>query len=137
MTAINRVLLVGRLTKAPELRHTQGGTAVADLSLAVNSREKKGDEWVERADFFDITVWGNTAEACDQYLGKGAQVAIDGVLRHERWETDNGEKRSKVKVVVGKYGNVQFLDTRDRDEDRPGDYQHDQGGAPPDDDIPF
>lgn len=131
MASVNVVTLVGNLTRDPELRHTKGGTAVCDLGLAVNEREKEGDEWVERASFFDVTVWGNQAEACSKYLAKGKQVAVAGRLRQERWTNDAGENRSKVKVVAQ---TVQFLGSK-----------ADGDGSPPetkdsrysDEDIPF
>lgn len=125
---INRVLIVGRLTRDPELRHTAGGTAVLEMSVAVNSREKDSGtgEWGDRVDYFDVTVWENQAESCAQYLAKGSQVAIDGRLRQERWKTkDTDENRSKVKIVAS---TVQFLDSRERD---------DSVGDGPDDDFPF
>lgn len=108
MSSINRCLLVGRLVRDPELRHTQGGTAVCEFSLAVNSREKQADgEWGDRVDFFDVTVWSGQGEACAQYLSKGSQCAVDGRLRQDRWEAkDGGGKRSKVVIVAS---NVQFL----------------------------
>lgn len=102
---INSVALTGNLTRDPELRHTSNGTAVATLGLAVNSREKKGDDWVDRADFFDVTIWGRRAESCAEYLRKGSPVAVTGRLRQETWETD-GNKRSKVLISARE---VQFL----------------------------
>src|SRR2546427_11913584 len=79
---INRVVLLGNLTKDPELRHTPSGTAVCSLRLAVNTRRKDGatGEWTEKPNYFDITVWGNQGENCAQYLAKGRPVAIDGRL---------------------------------------------------------
>jgi len=106
LSDINRVVLVGRLTADPVLRHTAGGTAVAEFSVAVNSREKVGGEWQDRADFFDVTAWGNQAEACADHLARGRRVAVEGRLRQERWEKD-GQKRSKVKVTAT---SVQFLE---------------------------
>lgn len=105
MASINRVVLVGNLTRDPELRHIPSGTAVCELGIAVNDRMKQGDEWVEKANFFDVTVWGAQAESCSRYLAKGRQVAIDGRLDHQTWEKD-GQKRSKVKIIAQ---NVQFL----------------------------
>jgi single-strand DNA-binding protein len=115
---INRVMLVGNLTADPEMRHTQGGLAICALRLAVNGREKDGEEWKDRADFFDITVFGRQAEACDQYLSKGKPVAIDGRLRQERWQTDGGDNRSRVKVIAD---HVQFLNSREDGERGGGD----------------
>lgn len=108
MASINRVVLVGNLTRDPELRHTPSGTALCKLGIAVNDRIKQGDEWVEKANFFDVTVWGAQAESCSRYLSKGRQVAIDGRLDHQTWEKD-GQKRSKVEIIAQ---NVQFLGGR-------------------------
>ena len=108
MASINRVILVGNLTRDPELRHTPSGTALCKLGIAVNDRIKQGDEWVEKANFFDVTVWGAQAESCSRYLAKGRQVAIDGRLDYQTWEKD-GQKRSKVEVIAQ---NVQFLGSR-------------------------
>lgn len=105
--SINSVVLVGNLTRDPELRHTQGGTPVCQFSLAINGSEKVGEEWVERPDFFDVTVFGNQAEACAEYLAKGKKAGVSGRLRQDRWDDkDTGAKRSKVVVIAR---DVQFL----------------------------
>jgi single-strand DNA-binding protein len=105
MASINRVVIVGNLTRDPELRHTPSGTALCKLGVAVNDRIKQGEEWVEKANFFDVTVWGAQAESCSRYLNKGRQVAIDGRLDHQTWEKD-GQKRSRVEIIAQ---SVQFL----------------------------
>jgi single-strand DNA-binding protein len=102
---INRVVLVGRLTRDAELKYTAGGQAVCKFSVAINRRKKNGEQWVDEANFFDVVVWGRQAESVNQYLVKGKQVGIDGELRQDRWEQD-GQNRSKVEVVAG---NVQLL----------------------------
>lgn len=102
---VNRVVITGNLTRDPELRHTGSGTAVCDLGVAVNDREKQGEEWVERPSYFIVTVWGKQAENAAQYLAKGRPVAIDGKLRWESWEKD-GQKRSQIKIVAQ---SVQYL----------------------------
>lgn len=134
-SVINRVLLVGNLTRDPELRHTGGGTPVAEFGIAVNGREKdESGEWGDRPDFFDVKVWGNQAEACDEYLLKGSQVAVDGHLRQERWAKD-GENRSKVIIVAQA---VQFLArTAGSPETGSHDAQEAFQAPSPDDDIPF
>ena len=108
---INRVVLVGNLTKDPELRHTPSGTAVCSLRLAVNTRRKDGatGEWTEKPNYFDITVWGNQGESCAQYLAKGRPVAIDGRLEWREWEAQDGTKRQAVEIVAD---SVQFLGGR-------------------------
>lgn len=136
---INRVLLIGNLTRDPELSHTGGGMAVCTLGIAINGREKVGEEWHDRADFFDVIVWGNQGENCAQYLAKGSPVAVDGRLRQDRWDDrDTGQKRSKVKIVAD---TVQFL--RDGKSDPEGSQRSDQAEyerpqvSNVDSDIPF
>jgi single-strand DNA-binding protein len=98
-SSFNRVILVGNLTRDPELRYTPSGTPVCDIGLAVNDRRKNPNgEWVEETTFVDITLWARTAEVASEYLGKGSQVLIEGRLKLDSWETD-GQKRSKLKVV--------------------------------------
>ena len=107
MASYNKVILMGNLTADPEVRFTGSGRAVAQLSLAVNEVYKNAEgERVERADYFDIDVWGPQGENCGKYLSKGRPVLVDGRLRLETWETENNEKRSKVKVIADR---VQFL----------------------------
>ncbi len=105
MADVNRVILIGRLTRDAELKYTSGGMAVCKFSLAVNRRRKNGDQWVEEANFFDIVLWGRTGEAINQYLIKGKQVAVEGELHQNRWEQD-GQSRSKVEIMAA---NVQLL----------------------------
>ena len=98
-SSFNRVILVGNLTRDPELRYTPSGTPVCDIGLAVNDRRKNPNgEWVEETTFVDVTLWARTAEVASEYLGKGSQVLIEGRLKLDSWETD-GQKRSKLKVV--------------------------------------
>ena len=100
MATLNRVILMGNLTRDPELRYTPSGTAVADLGLAMNRRWKSQDgEWQEEATFVNIEVWGRQAETSAQYLSKGRQVLVEGRLKLDRWEAKTGEKRSRLKVV--------------------------------------
>ena len=116
MANINRVVLVGNLTRDPELRHTPSGMAVCSLRLAVNTRRKDGatGEWTEKPNYFDITVWGSQGENCAQYLSKGRPVGIDGRLEWREWEAQDGTKRQAVEVIAD---TVQFLGGRD---DAPG-----------------
>jgi len=99
MGDINRVILVGRLTRNAELKYTNNGSAVSRFGIAINQRRKKDDQWVDEAHFFDVVVWGKTAESLNQYLLKGKQVGIEGQLRQDRWEQD-GQSRSKVEIVA-------------------------------------
>jgi single-strand DNA-binding protein len=98
MASYNRVVLVGNLTRDPELRYIPSGTAVSDIGLAVNDRVKRGDQWVDETTFVDITLWGRTAEIANEYLSKGSPVLIEGRLKLDRWEKD-GQKHSKLKVI--------------------------------------
>jgi single-strand DNA-binding protein len=150
MANINRVVLVGNLTRDPELRHTPSGTAVCSLRIAVNTRRKDGatGEWTEKPNYFDVTVWGSQGENCAQYLSKGRPVAIDGRLEWREWEAQDGTKRQAVEVVAD---TVQFLGGRSEgtsDALQGTDNQFvpagvsagsdaDFGGSPTDDDIPF
>ncbi|HEY3395744.1 MAG TPA: single-stranded DNA-binding protein [Lacipirellulaceae bacterium] len=151
MASFNRVILVGNLTRDPELRYIPSGTAVSDIGLAVNDRIKRGDQWVEEPVFVDITLWGRTAEIANEYLSKGSPVLIEGRLKLDRWEKD-GQKHSKLKVIGER---LQMLGAREagrggggrgsRGGQGAGDEpQYDDseqympaGGPPPNDDIPF
>lgn len=101
MASYNRVVLVGNLTRDPELRYIPSGTAVSEIGLAVNDRVKKGDQWVDETTFVDVTLWARTAEVANQYLNKGSSVLIEGRLKLDTWEKD-GQKRSKLRVVADK-----------------------------------
>jgi len=109
---VNVVVITGNLTRDPELRHTGGGTAVCDLRVAVNSRRKdQSGNWVDKANYFDVTVWGAQGENCSQYLAKGRPVAVEGRLDWSEWEAKDGSgKRQAVRIVAN---TVQFLGSRD------------------------
>ena len=111
-TNINRVVLVGNLTKDPELRSTQGGTSICKLRLAVNTRRKdQSGQWTDKPNYFDITVWGQQGENCATYLQKGRPVAVDGRLEWREWDaTDGSGKRQAVEIIAE---SVQFLGGRD------------------------
>ncbi len=102
MASYNRVILLGNLTRDPELRYTPQGSAVCEFGLALNEvyTNKNTNEKTEKVHFIDITCWGRTAEIASEYLKKGSQAHIEGKLTQDRWEDkDNGQKRSKVKVT--------------------------------------
>ena len=104
---INRVILTGNLTKDPELRSTPSGTSICKLRIAVNSRRKDASgQWVDKPNYFDVTVWGAQGENCAQYLQKGRGVAVDGRLEWREWDTPEGQKRQAVEIVAD---SVQFL----------------------------
>ena len=109
MADVNHVIIIGRLTKDILLKFTGGGMAIGSFSIAVNRRTKKGEQWVEEASFFDVSLFGKSAEGLSQYLTKGKQVAVEGELRQDRWEQD-GQNRSKVYISAS---NVQLLGGND------------------------
>lgn len=100
MASYNRVILVGNLTRDPELRYISSGTPVTEIGLAVNDRRKNASgEWVDETQFIDITLWARQAEIASEYLSKGSPVLIEGRLKFDTWESREGEKRSKLRVV--------------------------------------
>jgi len=107
---VNVVVITGNLTRDPELRHTGGGTAVCELRVAVNSRRKEGDNWVDKPNYFDVVVWGAQGENCSTYLQKGRPVAVEGRLDWREWEAKDGGKRQAVQIIAN---TVQFLGSRD------------------------
>jgi len=107
---LNRVTLVGRLTRDPELRHTGGGTAVCSMRLAVSSRaQDESGNWGDKSNFFDVTVFGRQAESVSNYLAKGRRVGVDGRLSWREWTAQDGSKRQNVEVIAQ---DVFFLDSR-------------------------
>jgi single-strand DNA-binding protein len=99
MADLNVVALTGRLTRDAELKYTNGGVAICAFSVAVNRRRKQGDEWIDEANFFDVTLFGRRGEAIQRYLTKGTQIAVQGELKQDRWEQD-GNRRSKVQIIA-------------------------------------
>jgi len=101
MAAFNKLVLVGNLTKDPDLRYTPGGMPVAELRLAVNEKSKTANgEWIETPLFIGVTLWGKVAEVADEYLAKGSSVLIEGRLKLDEWEDQKTrEKRSQIRVV--------------------------------------
>jgi single-strand DNA-binding protein len=128
---VNVVVVTGNLTRDPELRSTGGGTSVCKLRVAVNSRRKDGQsgEWIDKPNYFDVTVWGAQGENCANYLSKGRPVAIEGRLDWREWEAkDGGGKRQSVEIIAN---SVQFLGSRDGSGGGNGD-----GGFSPGSDVP-
>lgn len=131
MADLNKVILVGRLTRDPEVRYTPSGTAVADLGFAVSDQYKsKSGEMVENTCFVDIVVWGRQAETCGEYLSKGSPALVEGRLQLDQWENQQGEKRSKLRVKADR---VQFLGSPRKAEygDAPPDQEQGQDKPPP------
>ena len=143
---INRVVLVGNLTRDPELRHTPSGTPVCSLRVAVNTRRKdESGQWVDKPNYFDVSIFGNQAESSAQYLSKGRPVGIDGRLDWREWEAQDGSKRQAVQIIAE---SVQFLGSRGDGDFAGGGNQFVPAGAAAqqesadfpaaaDDDIPF
>jgi single-strand DNA-binding protein len=119
MASVNKVILLGNLTRDPELRYTPQGSAVAEFALALNHAytNKQTGQKVEEVSFIDVVAWGRTAEICAEYLKKGRQVFVEGRLKQDRWESPEGKKMSKVRVTAE---NIQFIGGRPSGE----------GGAP-------
>ena len=151
-TNINRAILTGNLTRDPELRSLSSGSSVCSLRIACNTRRKDNStgEWVDKPNYFSVTVWGAQGENCARYLSKGRPVAIDGRLEWREWEPSDGSgKRQTVEIVAD---SVQFLGGRDDADNGNGftprsdvpvddqDFKVSQAtpvGAAGDDDIPF
>ncbi|MGI6711334.1 MAG: single-stranded DNA-binding protein [Bacillota bacterium] len=129
---LNRIVLIGRLTKDPELRYTPSGIAVATFTLAVD-RNYKSAQGEKETDFINIVTWRQLAELCANYLSKGKLAAVDGRLQIRSFEGQDGQRRTVAEVVAD---NVRFLSPKDSGKTGPGDFI----GAevePPDDDLPF
>jgi len=138
MNSFNKVILLGNLTRDPEVRYIPSGTAVASFGLAVNRRYKQGTETKDEVSYIDIVVFGKTAENCGQYLNKGDAILVEGRLQQRRWDDkDSGQKRSKVEVVAQ---TVNFMPKRSGQGTGAGG-KHDQEPAPEppvdEGDIPF
>ena len=130
MPSYNKVILIGNLTRDPDLRFLPNNTAVCDIGLAVNDRfkNKDTDQWEDRPNFVDCTAFGRSAEAISKHFSKGAPIFIEGKLRFEQWDDrETGKKRSKLKIVVDQW---QFVE---------GKGKSDAGGDPPpsEDESPF
>ena len=153
MASLNKVLLMGNLTRDPEVRHTPKGTAVGDLAMAINMTYKAQDGTEkEEVCYVDVVVWGRQAETCRDYLTKGAPVFVEGRLQLDQWEGPEGEKKSRMRVRADR---VQFLSrsggggggaTRGPRSEGAGGGAPSEGGAPkqaspprdlPEDDVPF
>lgn len=143
MTDVNHVIEIGRLTRdigERDFCYTTGGTARLNLSIAVNRSVKKNGAWTDSVSYFDLTVWGKTAENIKPYLHKGKQIAVDGYLDQQRWEKD-GVKYSKVVIIAD---NVQLLGGNENGQQSApqaqqpaGDYQPAGSGDDYPEDIPF
>jgi len=107
---LNRVTLVGRLTRDPELRHTGGGDPICSMRLAVSSRARdESGNWGDKSNFFDVTVFGRQAQTAADYLAKGRRIGVDGRLSWREWQAQDGTKRQSVEVIAN---DLFFLDSR-------------------------
>ncbi|MDA0167169.1 single-stranded DNA-binding protein [Solirubrobacter ginsenosidimutans] len=142
---INRVVLTGNLTRDPELRSLQSGTSVCSLRIASNARRKENGEWVDKPNYFSVTVWGAQGENCARFLSKGRPVCIDGRLDWREWQGQDGSKRESVEIVAE---SVQFLGGADASSngnhpksDHAGEEREEEpvaaGSGDDTDDIPF
>ena len=138
MASLNKVFLVGNLTKDPEIRFVPSGQAVANLRMATNRKYKAGNgEWKEEVTYLSVEVWGKSAEACGEYLKKGSPLLVEGRLKLKEWTAQDGQKRSMLEVVSER---VQFLSGgpgRSGAGAEAGDAVNDAPPPPTDDDIPF
>lgn len=124
--SINRVILVGNLTRDPELRNLPSGMAVLSIRLAVNTRRKDGQsgEWMDEPNYFNVTIFGNRGEALSRFLSRGSRIGVDGRLRWREWQDKDGNKRESIEIVAD---DVQMLDSRGGDGGQGG--QSSQGGG--------
>lgn len=145
LPSVNKIMISGRLTRDPEVRYTQSGTAVATMGVASSRayRDPKDTSgaWKEETCFVNVVAWAQLAERCGDSLKKGSAVFVEGRLQSRSWETEEGNRRTVIEVRADR---VQFLDKRGGGEPQPafarqgGDFAEDEGGAPlPDDDLPF
>jgi single-strand DNA-binding protein len=131
---VNVVVVTGNLTRDPELRHLGSGTAVCKLRVAVNSRRKdQSGNWVDKPNYFDVTVWGAQGENCANYLSKGRPVAVEGRLDWREWEDQGGNKRQSVEIIAN---TVQFLGSRDGSGGGGNGNGGGGGFSPPQSDVP-
>ena len=132
MPNYNKVMLMGNLTRDIELKYTAGNTAVANLGLAVNRRYRVNKESREETTFVDCEAWGRTAENINKFFSKGRPIFVEGRLKLDEWQDRDGNKRSKLKVVVE---NFEFIDSGKRNSG--SDQQAESRSPVPADDIPF
>lgn len=135
MASLNYVILVGNLTRDPQVRNTPGGAVVADIGMAINEKYKnKAGEMQETVTYVDVVAWGRQAEVCQQYLHKGSPVLIEGRLQLDQWESKEGEKRSKLRVRADR---IQFLSSPRREgAGAPNGDRPPSAMPPPADDMP-
>jgi len=139
--SFNKVILMGNMTRDVEVRFTPNGTAVTDIGLAVNEKRKNAaGDLIEETTFVDVTLWGRNAEVAGEYLSKGSPILVEGRLKLDQWETDDGERRQKLKVVCDR---MQMVGSK-RDSNgggngggKPAQQASTGGGDGGDDEVPF
>jgi single-strand DNA-binding protein len=136
---LNKVFLIGRLTRDPEIRFLPSGSQVTSFSVAVNRSYKVNNEWKEETYFFDVEAFGYLAERLGKQLNKGTQILIEGQLRQDRWETAGGDKRTKVKIVADKVSVLSGkTEKAEKPEEEPElDIENSMEDFSSDEDVPF
>ena len=132
---LNDVTLIGRLVREVEVKYTNSGTAIANISIANNDTVKKDNQWIDDVSFFDIVVFGSQAENCGKYLKKGSKIAVNGRLKQNRWEKE-GKTMSKIEIIAS---SIQFLDSVEKSENKQNNQSNnnDPWAGQNDTDIPF
>lgn len=132
---MNRVIITGNLGQKPELKRAKSGLAITNLRVATNERIKDGENWADHTEWHTIVVFGKQAENCEQYLDKGAKVAVEGKIRTRQWEDKEGNKRWSTEILADR---VEFMTRPENGDSRPAaPAQAPQGGHVPDESIPF
>ena len=134
MNDLNSVIIVGNLTKDIEVKYTQSGSAVGNISIASNRSKKQGDQWVDEVSYFDVVLFGKSAENLQQYLTKGKKVAVQGHLKQDRWNDQQGNNKSKISIISE---SIQFVggNNGQKSEDVPPQTEAEQMGF--DESVPF
>lgn len=134
MNDLNSVIIVGNLTKDIEVKYTQSGSAIGNISIASNRSKKQGDQWVDEVSYFDVVLFGKSAENLQQYLTKGKKVAVQGHLKQDRWKDQQGNNKSKISIVSE---SIQFVggNNGQKSEDVPPQTEAEQMGFS--EDVPF
>ena len=122
MSDINTVIMIGRLTRDPELKYTPSGAAVATMTIAVGRKYKKAEEMVDEVCFIDVVCWNKLAEVVGKYVSKGSRIGVTGRLVHRTWQTTDGDKRSKHEIFGE---SVQFLSEKKASDSKPAEAEGD------------
>lgn len=139
MAGINKAILIGRLGREPEVKHTASGVAVANFSIATSEewKDKETGEKQERAEWHRIVAWRRLGEICGEYLHKGSQIYIEGRLQTRSWEDRDGNKRYTTEIIANQMQMLDSGDKRGRAESRDESFPVEEPISVPEDDIPF